>query len=532
MKRSLRFVLRYAVAVAAVILALAVKELFSPLTHGWESSPFVLFSAAVLVAAWCGGLDAGLVATGLSALVVKLYLRAEEPAASLLLFILEGWLITILTDALHRARSQALSLGRLRDILLGREQTAEQRYRNLVHGLDAIVWEAQAEPWRFTFVSPGAEAMLGYPAERWLAEPDFLIGLIHPEDRARVSHCLQAAARGVDQDLEFRAVGARGQQLWLRCLVYPAVQAVAEPALIGGLIVDATERRRAEEELRRSEEQVRRLAEVLEQRVQERTVQLQEANRELEAFSYSVSHDLRAPLRHISGFVDLLRKHAAPALDETARRYLNVIGEAVRYAGQLVDDLLSFSRMGRTELCQSRIDMGELVASVRSDLEEESEREVVWHLSELPEVCGDAAMLRLVVHNLLSNALKFTRGRAPAEIGVDATAEGPVVAFRVWDNGVGFDMKYAGKLFNVFQRLHPREQVEGTGIGLANVRRIIQRHGGRTWAEGSPGAGAAFYFTLPAAPHQVAAPGAAVEESETPPSLGEPTTQEASACRT
>ncbi|HYD99825.1 MAG TPA: ATP-binding protein [Alphaproteobacteria bacterium] len=229
--------------------------------------------------------------------------------------------------------------------------------------------------------------------------------------------------------------------------------------------------------------------------------ELERSNKELEAFSYSVSHDLRAPFRHIVGYSELLREREGDRLSERGRRYVETIIESALSAGDLVDSLLSFSQMGRMTLIPIRIDTARLVAEVWQSLEtERAGRAVTLWTGALHPAWGDASMLRLVLQNLLSNAIKYTRIRPEARIEVGSRRDEAETVFHVRDNGVGFDMAYVHKLFGVFQRLHRMEEYQGTGIGLANVRRIVERHGGRTWAEGAVDGGATFYFALPNEP--------------------------------
>jgi signal transduction histidine kinase len=221
-------------------------------------------------------------------------------------------------------------------------------------------------------------------------------------------------------------------------------------------------------------------------------------NQELEAFSYTVSHDLRAPLRHINGYVEMLQRDTAGQLSERSARYLTTITDASLEMGRLIDDLLAFSRVGKAEFRGSALSLNDVINESILTLETEAhDRRIEWHVAALPRVIGDAALLKQAMTNLLDNALKYSRARDPAVITVgSAGEEGKRAVLFVRDNGVGFDMRYVHKLFGVFERLHPAEEFEGTGIGLATVRRIITRHGGRVWAEGSLQAGATFYFTL------------------------------------
>jgi light-regulated signal transduction histidine kinase (bacteriophytochrome) len=225
---------------------------------------------------------------------------------------------------------------------------------------------------------------------------------------------------------------------------------------------------------------------------------MEATNKELEAFSYSVSHDLRAPLRHVSGYIDLLRRKIGPDLDEKGRHYIEMIMDSGEKMGRLIDDLLAFSRMGRTEMRRAAVPLGGLLEDVLKDLRGEMKgRKIAWEIDPLPVVYADASMLRMALTNLVSNAIKFTRRRPDARVRIGySDGEGGEVVVSIKDNGAGFDMKYVDKLFGVFQRLHTTAEFEGTGIGLANVRRIIHRHGGKTWAEGTVGEGATFHFTI------------------------------------
>jgi signal transduction histidine kinase len=261
-------------------------------------------------------------------------------------------------------------------------------------------------------------------------------------------------------------------------------------------------RHRVEQHLRQSRDDLEREVTQrrgLNQELAKRSGELQATNKELEAFVYSVSHDLRAPIRHIAGFTELLQKNAASVLDERAQRHVTMILESARRMGNLIDDLLAFSRIGRAEANKTMVSLQQLLQEAQSEVAQETNgRNIDWKIGKLPSCYGDRSMLRLVLVNLVSNAVKFTRTRPRAEIEIESTNHNPdQIVISIRDNGVGFDMKYVNKLFGVFQRLHAPEAFEGTGIGLATVQRIIHRHGGTVWAEGLVDGGATFFFSLP-----------------------------------
>lgn len=311
---------------------------------------------------------------------------------------------------------------------------------------------------------------------------------VHPDDLPTVERAVrEAIEKGRDLKLHYRIVAADGTIHWISSRARPYYDEAGRPLRMEGVVADITEPIEAEAKISR-----------LNETLADRADELQTSNEELEAFVFSASHDLRGPLRHLNGFVELLDDAIREERPDECREFIGKISSAVARMSQLLDDLLAFSRLGRAEIRSESVDLDGLLDEVIQGLESDTEgREVVWNRSPLPEVLGDAPMLRQVFVNLISNAIKYTRKRQRAVIGIGCERTESEIIVHIRDNGAGFDMQYVSKLFRVFQRLHRHDEYEGTGVGLANIRRIVERHGGRTWAEGKTGAGATFYFSLP-----------------------------------
>jgi PAS domain S-box-containing protein len=385
----------------------------------------------------------------------------------------------------------------------------ELSFRELVENLPVAAWSAQADghidyynaQW-YSYTGTTFAEMAGWG---WQAvhRPDMLEGVM--------TNWTAAVRGGKPFVMEFPLRNGQGEFRWFLTRAWPLRNSQGTVVRWCGTNTDIHEQKQAQQLLATAEEEIREFSGLLEARVKERTAQLQEANRELEAFSYSVSHDLRAPLRHVLGFAQMLQRHAWGSLDEKARGYVTTIKESAARGGQLVDDLLAFSRVGRAALKQERVELQPLIAEIIAGLcHDIGSRKIQWQVGPLPAVQGDLSLLRAAFVNLLDNALKYSRPTQEAVIGIGAQLQDNTATLWFTDNGVGFDSRYSHKLFGVFSRLHAAEAFEGTGIGLANVRRIVQRHGGKVWAQ-SPAdrqpAGATFYVTLPlAAPASSLAP--------------------------
>ena len=474
---------QYALAVACVLAVILLRVVLAPVLG--ERSPYMLFTLAVMIAAAYGGLRSGIIATLLSAIAAALLFSGDFFSAS---FDLGGFVNIALFTGIGVAISAVYS----RVSRLQRAAVAEQeKYKLLVEGVTDYAIYGLDPKGRVISWNSSAERIIGYTADEIVGQH---YSIFHtPEDRENKvpERELQLAIYERHHPTEGWRARKDGTRFWaeatITCLRTP------EGAVKGFSKVtrDITERKQAEAE-------VQRLNAELERRVEERTRQLQEANTELESFSYSVSHDLRAPLRSIDGFGNILLRDYGAGLDARAQDLIQRMRAATVRMGQLIEALLNLSRLTRQSLRCQRVELGGIAEAIIAELQtREPERFVLTTIQKegMAAEC-DPKLMRIVLDNLLGNAWKFTRHSPDAAIKFTSVLDGESTVFCVRDNGAGFDMEYKATLFVPFQRLHSADQFEGSGIGLATAQRIIHRHGGRIWAESEAGKGAAFFFTI------------------------------------
>jgi PAS domain S-box-containing protein len=368
------------------------------------------------------------------------------------------------------------------------KRRSEKRFQQLVETAHEGVWTIDAQG-RTTYANRFMAQLLGYTVEEMKGKTPF--EFMAEENRQRAEDSLAQRSQGSSEVLEFPFLRKDGSVLWTSVSASPLFDEEGRYAGALAMISDITRRREAEEE-------VRRLNAELERRIADRTAQLEFSNRELEAFAYTVAHDLRAPLRSIASFSEAITEDCPGQLDALGQDYLKRIRGGARRMAELIDGILTLSRVNSTALVLRECDLSELARSILEQLQaQQPERRVRLKLQQGLVDRGDPQLLRTVLENLLGNAWKFTRERPEAEIELSATTdERGLRTYQVRDNGAGFDMTFRDKLFGVFQRLHTQQEFEGTGVGLATVQRIVRRHGGRVWGEGQPGHGASFRFTL------------------------------------
>jgi PAS domain S-box-containing protein len=477
---------RYGLALLSVATALGAAFL---LEHYYFSNvEFPLFLFAIALTVWYAGVGPAILAVVLSSLAFNYFFteplysfyvtRAE--LAYYVAFILFALLIIWFSAVRRRIERELLqSRDELEKEVTVRTQQAS--LLNLTH--DTIFVRDMSDI--ITFWNRGAQELYGWTAEEAIGKhSQQLLRTVFPVNIGEIQAELLSTGRWEGELEKAKADGTRvvvASRWSLRRNEQESPVAILETNN------DITERRRGEEEIRK-----------LNQELGKRTIELETINKELEAFAYSISHDLRAPLRHMAGFTELLQKNSSEQVDEKGRRYMMMILESAKRMGVLIDDLLAFSRIGRAETRETMVSLAQLVKEVQSEvLQETDARKIAWKVGPLPDLYGDRAMLKLALVNLISNAVKFTRTRPQPEIEIGCSEKQKGVVLFIRDNGVGFDMKYVNKLFGVFQRLHRAEEFEGTGIGLATVQRIIHRHGGQIWGEGLVGNGATFYLSLP-----------------------------------
>lgn len=368
-------------------------------------------------------------------------------------------------------------------------QENEEKYRHFVENAADIIYKTDGDG-KFIYVNPVSSRIFGYTEKEFFTM--HYLEIFHPDfrNKARQFYATQFFTGQYSSYLEFPAISKDGKQFWLGQNVQPLKE---DGQIIGFQAVarDITERKRAEEE-------IQKLNAELEQRVIDRTAQLERANKELEAFSYSVSHDLRSPLLTINSFSQFLVEHLKGTLDEEGKRLLGIIRTNTQMMQNLITGLLSLSQANKNELQYASIDMTAFAKEIYNEVASpEAQQKIRFTVAQLPAAWGDKRLLRQVWSNLISNAIKFTLPREIRTIEIGGYTEGNKNIYYVKDSGAGFNMENASKLFGVFQRLHAEEEFEGTGVGLSIVRRVIHRHDGDVWAEGAVGEGAKFYFSLP-----------------------------------
>ncbi len=437
------------------------------------------------------GYKEGDIRGGISTVVFLTPYLTRERELGITLSLTHGaiWLIGLAGLGFSYRRDRNLSFARQKAINDLREN--EQKYHLVAD------YTSDWEYWlgikgEIIYMSPSCKALTGHYAEEFSADPGLLLSLVHPDDRpAYEAHWHGHSEHAEAGEAEFRIINKDSEVRWISHRCRPVFDQHGSWRGIRVGNRDITARRMAENK-------ITELNRDLEQRVTERTQQLETANKELETFSYSVSHDLRAPLRAIDGFSHILIEDYANKLDDEAKRLLNMVLNSAERMSQLIDDILKFSRAGRLEFTSTEIDMEKMVHAVAEELQPSTAgSKLQIEIEHIPPATGDRAMMHQVFANLLSNAVKFSHTREAPKIHVGATIKGDETIYFVRDNGVGFDMQFADKMFVVFQRLHSMEEFEGTGIGLAIVKRIVTRHGGRVWAEGKVNEGATLYFALP-----------------------------------